>query len=259
MKKAKIKQRCDEANRWMKNSRRVILARWLKPGNAHTALNCSVVAGKKAGVEIHSDKEAVIIFSHSDMKTGRYCTASMSNTCFYRHAQQWSVCHWHLIGSLSVHVNERESHQRGLQRQLQLCDTAFRQARRQRIRKPKAGSSVPAGVPVKLYIGAPYAYARLISNVPAPAAHKSCVGVHPRVRAEPQRGRGRIVCTSAVSIRWLLLQPTVKSGGRGWGEGGRNVSGMTLCEIITSPYGCRKPYIRGVYACEITAKGLIGQ
>lgn len=170
MKKAKIKQRCDEANRWMKNSRRVILARWLKPGNARTALNCSVVAGKKAGVEIHSDKEAVIIFSHSDMKTGRYCTASMSNTCFYRHAQQWGICHWHLIGSLSVHVNERESHQRGLQRQLQLCDTAFRQARRQRIRKPKAGSSVPAGVPVKLYIDAPYAYARLISNVPARAS-----------------------------------------------------------------------------------------
>lgn len=104
------------------------------------------------------------------MKTGRYRTASMSNTCFYR--QRWSVCHWHLIGSLSVHVNERESHQRGLQRQLQLCDTAFRQARRQWIRKPKAGSSVPAGVPVKVYIGAPYAYARLISNVPARASCK---------------------------------------------------------------------------------------
>lgn len=156
------------------------------------------------------------------MKTGRYRTASMSNTCFYRHAQQWSVCHWHLIGSLSVHVNERESHQRGLQRQLQLCDTAFRQARRQWIRKPKAGSSVPAGVPVRLCIGAPYAYARFISNVPARASCSTqvvCLRSSACARGASAR-RGRIVCTSAVSIRWLLLQPTVKSGGRGWGEGG---------------------------------------
>lgn len=31
------------------------------------------------------------------------------------------------------------------------------------------------------------------------------------------------------------------------------------CEILTSSCECQKPYIRGVYAYEITAKGLIGQ
>lgn len=45
-------------------------------------------------------------------------------------------------------------------------------------------------------------------------------------------------------------------------EGGDNeVDGtrLTRCEIITNAYGCRKPYIRGVYAYEITTMGFISQ
>lgn len=160
-----------------------------------------------------------------------------------------------------MHVNERESHQRGLQRQLQLCDTAFRQARRQRIRKPKAGSSVPAGVPVKLYIGAPYAYARLISNVPARASCSTQVVC--RRSSACARGASARERKNSLHLRCEHSLAAVATNCQEWrkrmGEGGRNVSGMTLCEIITSPYECRKPYIRGVYACEITAKGLIGQ
>lgn len=149
-----------------------------------------------------------------------------------------------------------ERHQRGLQRQLQLCDTAFRQW----IRKPKAGSSVPAGVPVKLYIGAPYAYARLISNVPARMSCSTqvvCLRSSACARGASARERKNSLhlrCEHSLAAVATNCQEWRKRMGRG-----RDVSGMTLCEIITSPYGCRKPYIRGVYACEITAKGLIGQ
>lgn len=92
------------------------------------------------------------------------------------------------------------------------------------------------------------------------AAQKSYMCIHPCVHAHRGTARERknsshlhgVYSVAAVETN---CQAERREGGDEEGDGSR----LTRCEIITSAYGCRKPYIRGVYAYEITANGLISQ
>lgn len=196
--------------------------------------------------------------SLSGMTAGWYCSVSFSN--YYLSLRTNALL---FIGSLSVLVWGTYVCvwvTRTLSRcriQLLFSDTVRREASRVRMWLPKAGFSATAGVCVCvcMYTGAHHVYVHLLSVVHV-CAHCS-TEVH-RCMCAPW-GRGRIARTSTVCILWLMLQPTDRRRGGEGGDTEGDGSRLTRCEIITSAHGCRKPYIRGGYANEITAKGLIGQ
>lgn len=97
-----------------------------------------------------------------------------------------------------------------------------------------------------------------LSNVHV-AAQKPYMHVHPCVHAQQRCSGGEKKNSSRLhSVYSVAAVETVRQRGEreetwrgvGWG------SGMTRCEVITSAYGCRKPYIRCVYVYEITAASI---
>lgn len=73
--------------------------------------------------------------------------------------------------------------------------------------------------------------------------------------ARERENSSHLRCVYSVAAVETNCQAERREGGDKEGDGSR----LTRCEIITGAYGYRKPYIRGVYAYEITANGLIGQ
>lgn len=82
----------------------------------------------------------------------------------------------------------------------------------------------------------------------------SCVHAH-RGTARARKNSSHLHSVYSVAAVATNCQAERREGRDEEGDG----NSLTRCEIITVAYGCRKPYIRGVYAYEITTKGLIGQ
>lgn len=81
--------------------------------------------------------------------------------------------------------------------------------------------------------------------------------IHPCVHARRGTARERKNSSHLHSVYSVAAvetncQAERREGGDKEGDGSR----LTRCEIITSAHGCRKPYIRGAYVYEITAKGV---
>lgn len=102
-------------------------------------------------------------------------------------------------------------------------------------------------------------FVRVAAQKPYMCAHP-CVRAHAHtVTARERKNSSHLHSVYSVAAVATNCQADRREGGeRGEKEMGDG-SRLTRCEIITSAYGCRKPYIRGVYAYEITAKGLMGQ
>lgn len=86
---------------------------------------------------------------------------------------------------------------------------------------------------------------------------RTCAFIHVcmRIRGTARERKNSSHLHSVYSV--AAVETNCQTERRGGGDlGGAGGNRMTGCEVITSAYGCRKPYIRGVYAYEITAKGV---